>query len=154
MTLFKKIIFNPKMVVEANLNQLLPLILKLAKIEGFNDVGEIKNDEGNFIPGTSVIDLIKASLSDAPVETVNESFIKLLIKAGVNPSQVKNITIKERLTHTHKNTPSVSKVKPENKIKRKKIKQEKKIRRKIKKKKPLKVTKQILDWVSCSESDG
>lgn len=92
---------NPiKAHAEDRQEKLLVLILKLAAIRGYNQIGNIKLPDGSYMPKTSISPLLQYVLSrEKPVPGVNE-FIQLLREAGVTPDLVTNENVKHKLIST------------------------------------------------------
>lgn len=69
------------------------IVLRLARINGFNEEHQIKGPDGRFMQNTDVLDLINYALK--PGRTVNglEAFISLLRSAKVPVSLIRNAQV-------------------------------------------------------------
>ena len=128
--LFKKITYVPTDTPD-NTSNTLSLALKLAKIKGYNEKNEISGTDGRFIPNSNIVNQIQTVLSEKG--QILDSFIRLLNKAGVDPTLLKNNEAKKRLAEVK------TKVKA--------------TRKQAKKKHNEKRKKPFVDWHSYSESD-
>lgn len=93
---------NPiKAYAEDRQRKLLSIIMKLALVKGYNNLGNIKLTDGTYLPKSDVTPLLLYVLSrDKPVTGISE-FIELLREAGVTPDMVTNEGVKQKLQGTH-----------------------------------------------------
>ena len=79
------------------LRKLLTIVLKLAKVQGYNDNYQIKGQDGNYIERTDLQSLLNWAVSQDKVMVGLNEFVDLLKKAGVTPEDVLNENLKVRL---------------------------------------------------------
>lgn len=78
--------------------KLLSIILKLAKVDGYNDNLQIKGANGSYLEKSDIVRLLLWSVSqDKFMYGLNE-FVDLLKKAGVTSEDVLNENLKARLS--------------------------------------------------------
>jgi hypothetical protein len=90
----KKIKSHP--YLEKYVNQ-IKIILKLAKIDGYDNNLRIKNENGNFIENSNIINLLQNATIAAKVLIGQDAFINLLFNAGVEPDLIVNENVKSKL---------------------------------------------------------
>ena len=78
------------------IKKILTIILKLAKINGYDESGRI-NDNGNFIENSDIVALIQYALTPGKVLIGENEFAELLIKAGVSPDVITNDNLKAKI---------------------------------------------------------
>lgn len=72
------------------------IILKLGKIQGYDDNRQILGSDGAYIPGTDVIMLVNEAMTPKRVLNGLEDFIKLLSKAKIDPDIIVNDNIRSK----------------------------------------------------------
>lgn len=86
-----------KAYAEDRQRKLLTIILKLAVVKGYNNLGNIKLPNGSYLPKSDVVPLILYVLSrEKPIAGIGE-FIELLREAGVTPDLVTNEAVRQKL---------------------------------------------------------
>ena len=73
------------------------VILKLGRIKGYDEHRRILSSDGSYIQGTDVTMLLNEAMSPKRVLNGMEEFIKLLVKAKVDPDIIVNDNIKSKL---------------------------------------------------------
>jgi hypothetical protein len=96
----KKVKSHP--ILEKLVNQ-IKIILKLAKIEGYDDNLRIKNEYGNYIENSNIINLLQNATISAKILVGQDSFIDLLFKAHVDPDLIVNENVKIKLIRLYEN---------------------------------------------------
>jgi hypothetical protein len=75
----------------------LKIVLKLAKIDGYDGDFRIKDENGQYIYNSNIISLLNDATSISKVLIGYDSFISLLHKASVEPDLIVNENVKARL---------------------------------------------------------
>jgi hypothetical protein len=75
----------------------LKIVLKVAKIDGYDGDFRIKDENGHFIYNSNIISLLNDATSISKVLIGYDSFISLLHKANVEPDLIVNENVKARL---------------------------------------------------------
>ena len=78
------------------MNKILTIILKLAKIGGYDEYGRIY-DKGVFLENSSISALILNALTPGRILTGESEFIELLSKAKIDPDMIVNDNVKAKL---------------------------------------------------------
>lgn len=73
------------------------ILLKLAKIEGYDENGRIRNKSGEFIDGSSLLHLIINAMSVGHVLVGESEFIDLMKEAKITPDEIPNNNVKAKL---------------------------------------------------------
>jgi len=79
------------------IENLLKIMAKLAKIQGYDENWRIRNQKGQFIDDTNVAALLTYAMSPGKVLNGEQNFIDLLNEAGVSEELVLNEAIKAKL---------------------------------------------------------
>lgn len=99
----------PKNFIKAHaLNRqrkLLSIILKIAKVEGYNDNLQIKGPNGQFMEKSDIVRLLLWAVSQDKVMFGLNEFVDLLKKAGVTADDVLNENLKVRLSGGSRSIP-------------------------------------------------
>jgi hypothetical protein len=82
--------------LEKLINQ-LKIILKLAKIDAYDTSLRIKNNKGDFIENSHIINLLQNATVLAKVLIGQDDFIKLLFQAKVEPELIANENVRTNL---------------------------------------------------------
>ena len=91
---------TPKKNPINNINKyfsLLKIGLKLALINGFNDEFKIKSQDGSYVEGSNIIQLLNFALSHGKRPVGETDFVKLLSEAKIDPSMIKQDDIRSKL---------------------------------------------------------
>lgn len=75
----------------------IKILLKLAKIEGYDENGRIRNRNGEFIDGSSLLHLIINAMSVGHVLVGESEFIDLMKEAKITPDEIPNNNVKAKL---------------------------------------------------------
>lgn len=75
-------------------NSLIDILIKLAKINGFNADKEIRGNDGNYMRGTDVGLLTAYVLQSERFVNGKKEFVDLLLQAGVSPTLITNENMK------------------------------------------------------------
>lgn len=86
--------------LEKLINQ-LKIILKLAKIDAYDTSLRIKNNRGEFIEHSNIINLLQNATVLAKVLVGQDDFISLLFKAKVEPELIANENIRAKLINLY-----------------------------------------------------
>ncbi|KAI1293469.1 hypothetical protein HDE_06233 [Halotydeus destructor] len=86
--------------------KLLRLILKLASVQGYNDLDHIRLENGSFMTGSDIVPLIMYALSPGKVITGLKEFVDLLYFAKVTPEMVVNENVKAMLQKLYDSKPA------------------------------------------------
>lgn len=81
----------------------MQIILKIAKINGYDIGGRIRDQEGSFIENSSLIHLLTYSMTPGRVLVGEKEFIDLLYEAKVEPDTILNDNIKAKLYKMYNN---------------------------------------------------
>ena len=74
----------------------MKILLKLAKINGYDLVGRVRNKNGSFINDSDLLDLINDAMSHGKLLLGQSEFINLLYEANVEPDLIINENIKAK----------------------------------------------------------
>jgi hypothetical protein len=96
---------NPKHPFLEKLTKQIQIILKIAKINGYDDNFRIKNENNQVIENSNIITLLQNVTTPSKVLIGQESFVNLLYKAGVEPDLISNENIKYRLINLYESKP-------------------------------------------------
>ncbi|RWS21429.1 uncharacterized protein B4U80_03057, partial [Leptotrombidium deliense] len=95
----------------------LKIILKFAKINAYDENGRIRNQAGNFIPNSSIIQLLNHAMTVSRVLLAENEFIDLLLEADIDPDMIINDNVRSKLMKLkqqrlryHENEPKISEV--------------------------------------------
>lgn len=86
---------RPKSTPKSRL--LARILLKLAKHGAYNDEGQLRDADGQFLDGTDVLSQVRIALRVQKPKTSSEIFIKLLKESGVTPDLLLNPTVRDQL---------------------------------------------------------
>lgn len=75
----------------------IKLILKLAKVNAYDINGRIRNEDGSFLDNSDITHLISYAMSPGTVRKGEDTFIKLLYQANVEPELLYNNNLKAKL---------------------------------------------------------
>lgn len=89
--------FNTKFI------KVMKILLKLAKINGYDIIGQIRNKKGEFINGSDLISLILNAMSHGKLLLGESEFIQLLKEANVEPELIVNENVRAKLMNIHTN---------------------------------------------------
>jgi hypothetical protein len=87
--------FNAKFI------KVMKILLKLAKINGYDIIGQIRNKKGEFINGSDLISLILNAMSHGKLLLGESEFILLLKEANVEPELIVNENVRAKLMNVH-----------------------------------------------------
>lgn len=93
-----------KAYAEDRQRKLLMLILRLATVRGYNDLGNIKLKDGSYMPRTDICPLLCYAVSRERAILGIDEFVQLLREAGVTSDMVTNEALKNKLqgrSNTH-----------------------------------------------------
>lgn len=92
----------PTMKAAEKLAKLLKIILKIASINGYDEEGRIKDDNGVTIFQSDLVSLLQKAMSYEKVLVGKNEFINLLYKANVSPELLVNDDMRARLMLLYK----------------------------------------------------
>ena len=98
-------ITNSKIAPKSKLLKQIRVILGLAKIQGYDESGRIRDSKGNFIPNSDIVTLINHAMTPGRVLIGQDVFISLLKEAKITPDLIINDNVRSKLAGV---TPSVS----------------------------------------------
>lgn len=87
--------------------KIIKLILKLAKIEGYNEEGHIKSKNGGFASNSDLARLAIQAMTPSRLYFGEDDFINLLYEAKIYPEDIINDNYKAKLAKLYKNTSNV-----------------------------------------------
>lgn len=87
------------------LSKLLRIILKIAIINGYDDDGRIRDENGDIIYQSDLVSLLQKAMSYEKVLIGRNEFIHLLYKAKVPPDLIVNDDMRTRLLYLYKTSP-------------------------------------------------
>jgi hypothetical protein len=73
------------------------IILKLGRIKGYDENRRIRGSDGTYIPGSDISMLLDEATNPKRVLVGMEDFVKLLVKAKVNPEAILNDNVRSKL---------------------------------------------------------
>jgi hypothetical protein len=79
----------------------MKILLKLAKIDGYDIIGRIRNKNGDFLKGSDLITLINHSMTNGKLLLGESEFIRLLHEAKVEPELIINENVKVKLLNIY-----------------------------------------------------
>jgi hypothetical protein len=82
--------------------KIMKIILKLAKINGYDVLGRVRNNKGEFID-SSIISLINNAMTHGKLLLGQNEFISLLKEANVEPDLIYNENVRAKLINIHTN---------------------------------------------------
>ena len=74
------------------------VILGLAKIQAYDEVGRIRDSKGNFLPNSDIVTLLNNAMTPGRVLTGQDVFISLLKEAKIPPELITNDNVRAKLT--------------------------------------------------------
>lgn len=77
--------------------KLVQIILKLARIQGYNDQNQIKKRDGTYMEDTDITALMLFAVTKEKLMLGLSEFIDLLLEAGIGPDDVINENLKHKL---------------------------------------------------------
>ena len=90
------------------LNFIIELALKFAKINGYDEKGRIIGKNGEVIQNSNIINLFEYSMKDGKLLVGEDEFVHLLYKAKIDPENITNINIKNKLLNLYSNKNSIT----------------------------------------------
>lgn len=81
----------------------MQIILKIAKINGYDIGGRIRDQTGNFMENSSLINLLSYSMTPGRVLVGEKEFVDLLFEANVDPDSILNDNIRAKLYKMYSN---------------------------------------------------
>ncbi|KAI1308225.1 hypothetical protein HDE_00463 [Halotydeus destructor] len=90
--------------------KLLRLILKLANVQGYNDLDHIRMENGSYMQGSDIVPLIMHALSPGKLITGLKEFVDLLHFAQVTPDMVINENVRAMLQKLYDAKPRTERV--------------------------------------------
>ncbi|RWS27454.1 hypothetical protein B4U80_07983 [Leptotrombidium deliense] len=81
----------------------LKIILKLAKINGYDENGRIRNKHGMFIENSSLIQLLSHAMAVGRVLLAEKEFIELLNEANIDSDLIVNDNVRAKLAKLKEN---------------------------------------------------
>lgn len=75
----------------------LQIILKLAKINGYDIGGRIRNQKGQYLDNSSILHLLSHSMTSSRVLVGEQEFIDLLYEANIEPDTLLNDNVRAKL---------------------------------------------------------
>src|SRR5277367_4725607 len=90
----------------------IKIILKIAKIDGYDGNFRIKNESGVFIDNTNIINLLSNVTTPAKALLGHEPFVSLLYKAGVEPELISNENIRVKLIKLYETKATIPEQEP------------------------------------------
>ena len=85
----------------------MKILLKLAKINGYDLVGRVRNKNGSFINNSDLLDLINDAMSHGKLLLGQIEFINLLYEANVEPDLIINENIKAKVLNLYSGSKTV-----------------------------------------------
>jgi hypothetical protein len=82
--------------------KIMKIILKLAKIDGYDVLGRVRNKKGEFID-SSIISLMNNAMTHGKLLLGQNEFISLLKEANVEPDLIYNENVRAKLINIHTN---------------------------------------------------
>jgi hypothetical protein len=79
---------------------LLPIMSRLASINGYDDEGRIKDGNGDFMNKTDIAVLLLNAMSPGKIIIGEQEFITLLKTANVNPDLILNENVRSKLLNS------------------------------------------------------
>jgi hypothetical protein len=76
--------------INNNFKRAVNIMLKLSRINAFDELGQICGEDGSYIPHTSVESLISCTQRRSPIIYGEQAFLKLLHKAKVELDDIVN----------------------------------------------------------------
>ena len=86
-----------KFKIYDKIHRFIKVILKLAKLDSYDDLLRIKTKNGNYLDKSNIVDLLTHSMSAGKVLHGEEEFIALLARSGVDPELILNENVKSKL---------------------------------------------------------
>ena len=78
-------------------SSLLDMLVKLARINGFNDEHNIRARDGNFVPNTDIGQLATYAVTPEKLIPGKKQFANLLTAAGISPNAVANENVRKHM---------------------------------------------------------
>lgn len=98
------------------LAKIIKLILKLAKIDGYNDEGHIKSKNGSYLRNSDLARLFIQAMTPSRLFLGEDDFIYLLYEARIYPDEIINNNYKAKLSKLYKNVSDIDQSKPKEPI--------------------------------------
>ena len=86
-----------KFKIYDKIHRFIKVILKLAKLDSYDDLLRIKTKNGNYLDKSNIVDLLTHSMSAGKVLHGEEEFIALLARSGVDQELILNENVKSKL---------------------------------------------------------
>ena len=77
--------------------KMLNVVLRIATFGGYDEKGRIKAADGSFIDESDIVPLLSYALSPGRHVKGLDHFVDLLARAGVDPSDILNVNVRELL---------------------------------------------------------
>ena len=77
--------------------KMLNVVLRIATFGGYDEKGRIKSADGSFIDESDIVPLLSYALSPGRQVKGLDHFVNLLARAGVDPSDILNVNVRELL---------------------------------------------------------
>jgi hypothetical protein len=97
---------RPRRIIVSQTNKIInimKILLKLAKIDGYDIIGRIRNKNGEFLKDSDLITLINHSMTNGKLLLGESEFIRLLHEAKVEPELILNENVKVKLLNIYNN---------------------------------------------------
>ena len=91
--------------------RMIQVILKLAKIEGYDENGRIKAKNGIYLEKSNIINLLNYSMTIGSPLIGEYEFVELLKECKIDPNLIINEKIKSKLINDYDNT-KITKIEP------------------------------------------
>jgi len=94
---------RPKRIISQTnkIINIMKILLKLAKIDGYDIIGRIRNNNGDFVKDSDLITLINHSMTNGRLLLGESEFIRLLHEAKVEPELIINENVKVKLLNLY-----------------------------------------------------
>jgi hypothetical protein len=79
------------------IKRIMKIILKLAKINGYDTEGRVLNDEGNYVENSNILTLLNHAMTKGRILIGQSDFISILHKASVEPDLIVNENVRSKL---------------------------------------------------------
>lgn len=88
------------------IHRLLKIIMKLAKIDGYDLNGRIRLSDGSYMERSSLVDLLTHAMSAGRIIIGEDAFIDLLKRANIEPELIINENVRAKLMAAYNNRPT------------------------------------------------
>lgn len=86
-------------------SRILKIVLKLAKVDRYNENGLVRDDNGNFVAQSDMVRLLNKSMSHEKLLIGKQEYIKRLHEAKVDPEIIVNDDIRGQLLRLYRDKP-------------------------------------------------